>query len=459
MPAIREPESKRTGDLASVLAALETRCSADGSPKRRLARAQARGVLTLVLIGLIVASAFELLTLTPTARTPAVGTRASIVFSNAQSGACLGWPPDAPDKPSFVQCRDDHMFEVAKPVGMNSFGEPCQLAVREYLGTRYDPNSRFTISVLWAGDADGTKSAPQSLLCGLQLLGPEGRAIPFKGRIADLDQSKVWPVGTCLGIDSSNRSTDIPVDCAAPHALEVTGAVSLAQNFPGDLPADADQRAFIDGACTRMADGYLGAGTMPDKDLELGYEPLSAASWSAGSKQVSCSVGKPAERGWTPMTGSVRSNSPADLQPTAAPPPSPSPSPSPPPSPSPSPSPAAPPPPPVYEEPLVPVGAAPASPSPEPSPVSLTPEAPTTVTSPPEPTSTPPAPSPTPSPSPSQEPLGPPPGPAEAPSENTGPPPGILEIPGLPPITLPGYVPPEPPPPAPVPLGPPPGPV
>jgi hypothetical protein len=410
---------KGAPDLASVLAALEDTCSGgDRDAKRQRARAHRRGLLTLVMVVLLVGGVIQLFTSTPDKRTAADGgSRASIVFSNAGTGTCLSWPPDAPDKPSFVQCRSDHMFEVAKPVGMNSFGEPCQLAVREYLGTRYDPNSRFTIGVLWAGDADDTSTGARNLLCGLQLLGPDGKAVPFKGRIVELDQSKVWPAGTCLGLDSSNRSTDLPVECTAPHGLEVTGAVSLAERFPGGPPSDADQRAFIADACTRTADAYLAPAKLGTSGLTLGYDTVSPASWSAGSRQVSCGVGRPAEQGWTPVTGSARTLSPADLPPPTTPPPSTS-------------DPA---PPPVYEEPLIPVG--PLSTEAPPPPPSSTTTTATTTGSPAPPTTTaPPAPEPA----------------AEPPQSETSPTPtpGILEIPGLPRITLPGYVPPEPLPPA-----------
>ena len=72
------------------------------------------------------------------------------------------------------------------------------------------------------------------MLCGLQLPGANNQQLAFKGKVADIDQSKVWPAGTCLGIDpTTNQPTDIPVDCAAPHAMEVTGAVNLAEKFPG----------------------------------------------------------------------------------------------------------------------------------------------------------------------------------------------------------------------------------
>ncbi|KAA0102262.1 hypothetical protein CIW49_02820 [Mycolicibacterium sp. P1-18] len=424
-------------DLASVLAALDEKCQGpEGESKRLQARPHRRGILTLVMIMLLVGGVIQLITSTPEApRTADGGSRASIVFSNAGTGTCLSWPPDAPDKPSFVQCRSDHMFEVAKPVDMNGFGEPCQLAVREYLGTHYDPNSRFTISVLWAGDADGTNTGARNLLCGLQLLGKDGKPVPFKGRIVDVDQSKTWPPGTCLGIDAANRSTDVPVDCSTPHGLEVTGSVSLADRFTGALPSESEQRSFITEACTRATDAYLAPARLSTSGLSLGFDPVSATSWAAGSKQVSCGIGKPAEQGWTPRTGSVRTSSPADLPPPPAP--------SPPPPPPPPPSASDPPPPPVYEEPLVPIGPPPSETAPPaPTTTAASPTESPTSTAPP-PAETPPAESPT--TTATAPPLGPPPGPATPPSDtSTASPPGILEIPGLPPITLPGYVPPEP---------------
>ncbi|WP_459958586.1 septum formation family protein, partial [Mycobacterium avium] len=45
--------------------------------------------------------------------------------------------------------------------------------------------------------------------------------------------------------------------CAAPHAMEVTGTVNLAEKFPGALPAEPDQDAFIKDSCTKMTDAYL----------------------------------------------------------------------------------------------------------------------------------------------------------------------------------------------------------
>ena len=146
--------------------------------------------------------------------------------------------------------------------------------------------------MLWSGDTAWKQSGERRMLCGLQLPGPATSRLAFKGKVADLDQSKVWPAGTCLGIDpSTNQPNDVPVDCSAPHAMEVTGAVNLAEKFPGGLPADPDQDAFIKDVCTRMTDAYLAPVQLRTTTLTLIYSTVSLPSWTAGSHQVSCSIG------------------------------------------------------------------------------------------------------------------------------------------------------------------------
>src|SRR5690348_9164878 len=110
------------------------------------------------------------------------------------------------------------------------------------------------------------------MLGWLLLPGPNNQQLAFKGKVADVDQSKVWPAGTCLGIDpGTNQPTDIPVDCAAPHAMEVTGAVNLAEKFPEALPPEAEQDGFIKDACTRMTDAYLAPIQLRSTTLTLIY--------------------------------------------------------------------------------------------------------------------------------------------------------------------------------------------
>lgn len=423
-----------TGDLESALAAIQRRDPSGPIPRPtpcapvRSARSNRRAALGLVLVFLLAAGVVQLLTATPDLRgEPNNDTRAAVVFGNAEAGSCLGWPPDAPNSPSFVQCRENHMFEVAKSVDMTNFGEPCQAAVRSYLGTRYDPNSRFTIGVLWAGDAQGSRN----LLCGLQLLGIDGKPTAFKGSVAELDQSKVWIPGTCLGIDTgAHRSTDIPVDCAKEHAVEVTGSVGLAERFPGGPPPEPEQEAYIRDACTRLTEGYLAPVPLAATGLALNYSTLAPASWTAGSRQVSCGIVSYGDEGLKPLVGSVRGQAPGDQAP-------------PPPPPAPEPTPEA------TSTTTTAVPEPPAATTSTPAPAPTT-QAPAATTTPPPPSSTPQpsASTPPPSTTPESQQLGPPPGPAPGePLPEETPQPGVILVPGLPPITLPGYAPPPPPPP------------
>src|SRR6202008_2712588 len=130
----------------------------------------------------------------------------------------------------------------------------------------------------------------------------------FKGKVGDVEQSKVWPAGTCLGIDSTtNQPVDVPVDCPAPQAMEVTGTVNLAERFRGALPAEPDQDGFIKDSCTRMTDAYLTPIKLRTTTLTLIYPTVSTPSWSAGSREVACSIGATlGNGGWATLVNSAK---------------------------------------------------------------------------------------------------------------------------------------------------------
>jgi predicted heme/steroid binding protein len=274
---------------------------------------------------------------------PSTGARGNDTFNRAHSADCLTWPEKQPDKATIVNCTEDHRFEVAESVDMRTFPgseygpdaappspsriqqisqEQCQVATRRYLGTHYDPNTKFTISMLWSGDKAWSQSGERRMLCGLQLPGAGGQQIAFKGKVADLDQSKVWPTGTCLGIEpTTNQPTDIPVDCSAPHAMEVTGTVNLAEKFPGALPAEPDQDTFIKDSCTRMTDAYLAPVALRTTTLTLIYSTIALPSWTAGSHQVACSIGATlGNGGWATLIGSAKGQLLINGQPPVPPP-------------------------------------------------------------------------------------------------------------------------------------------
>lgn len=260
---------------------------------------------------------------------PSTGTKSEAAFNRATSGDCLMWPDITPEAASIVKCADDHRFEVAESIDLRTFPgaeygpsaapptpariqqitqEQCEPAVRNYLGVKFDPNSKFTVSMLWSGDRAWRQGGDRRMLCGLQLPGLNNQQVAFKGRAADIDQSKVWPAGTCLGIDpATNQPIDVPVDCGAPHAMEVTGTVNVAEKFPNGLPAEPDQDGFIKDSCTKMTDAYLAPVKLRTTTLTLIYPTLPQPSWSAGSHEVACSIGATlGNGGWATLVNSAK---------------------------------------------------------------------------------------------------------------------------------------------------------
>lgn len=272
------------------------------------------------------------------------GNRASQAFDKAKPGDCLNWPNKEPDQARIVDCKDEHRFEVASSVDMGMFPgseygpnaaapsaariqqisqEQCQSAVKRYLGAKYDPNSKFTIGMLWSGEK-AWSGGERQMLCGLQLPGgANDEQQVFKGKVADLDQSKVWKAGTCLGIDTTtNQPTDVPINCSGPHAMEVTGSVNVAEKFPGPtMPSEAEQDSYIKDTCTRMTDAYLAPVELRATTLTLVYSTISLPSWSAGSHQVSCSIGATlGNGGWATLVGSAKGPLLINGQPPVPPP-------------------------------------------------------------------------------------------------------------------------------------------
>ncbi len=296
------------------------------STRRALALTALGGLL---IAGLLTALPQSDLTGHRTANAISLGPRGNDTFDHAKSGDCLNWPDRTPDAAELVDCSEEHRFEVAESVDMRAFPgseygpdaqppsatriqqisqEQCSAAVKRYLGGRFDPNSRFTVSMLWSGDKAWRHSGERRMLCGLQLPGADNQQLAFTGSVAEIDQSKVWPAGTCLGIDSAtNQPTDIPVDCTAPHAMEVTGAVNLAEKFPDGLPPEPEQDTFIKESCTRMTEAYLAPIQLRNTTLTLIYSTVSLPSWAAGSHQVSCSIGSTlGNGGWSTLLNSAK---------------------------------------------------------------------------------------------------------------------------------------------------------
>ena len=120
------PAGEETVELTSVLEALKNQRSAgqeptkDGGSHPISRTSMARQALLMVLAGLLVGGVVTVvLPHTNDAHQLAhTGTddRVNFVFSNVDSGTCLDWPKGAPNQPSFVQCTENHLFEVAESV-------------------------------------------------------------------------------------------------------------------------------------------------------------------------------------------------------------------------------------------------------------------------------------------------------------------------------------------------------
>ncbi|MGZ8802940.1 MAG: septum formation family protein, partial [Mycobacterium sp.] len=160
-----------------------------------------RALLLTALGGLLIAGVITALpqsdrTGNLTANAISLGPRGNDTFDHAKSGDCLNWPDRTPDAAEIVDCTTEHRFEVAESVDMRTFPgseygpdaappsaariqqisqEQCSAAVKRYLGARFDPHSRFTISMLWSGDKAWRQSGERRMLCGLQLPGPNNQ--------------------------------------------------------------------------------------------------------------------------------------------------------------------------------------------------------------------------------------------------------------------------------------------
>ncbi len=112
----------------------------------------------------------------------------------------------------------------------------------------------FTISMLWPGDRAWRQAGERRMLCGLQSPGRTTSSSP-SGKSPTSASPKVWPAGTCLGIDATTNSRST-CRWTARHRTRwrVSGTVSLAR-FPDALPSRPEQDRF--GTRARMTDAYL----------------------------------------------------------------------------------------------------------------------------------------------------------------------------------------------------------
>jgi hypothetical protein len=248
----------------------------------------------------------------------------------AHPGDCLNWPAGAPERAAVVNCVSDHVFEVADSEAVTAssgpaplstdtglrpeFQQKCTDAVNRYLGPRYDPGGRFVVGMVWQSTGADRSSAGR-LVCGLQLPSDGAASVPFRGRVADQDQSSVWPLGTCLGI-RNGQPTEVVVDCASPHGIEITGTEDLSNVFTQAAPSVEAQDSVVQDACSSMTAAYLAPTTLAQTGLVLRYRPIDAAGWDTGTRKIACRIGFPKPDGsWATLVGDAENGLVVDGKP------------------------------------------------------------------------------------------------------------------------------------------------
>ncbi|MDA3630927.1 septum formation family protein [Saccharopolyspora oryzae] len=245
-----------------------------------------------------------------------------VVFS-APPGSCLSWAEADASDIRQVTCDEPHLFEVTGTADLRpQFDdkapfpgteqwqqikqERCVEVSTGFLSGRFDPNGRFSVGAFTPSE-EGWADGDRTLHCGLQQPGPSGKLYPIKGSASTTDQSNIYSEGRCLGINGT--AVWDPVDCAKPHAVEITGVVNLGEEFPGGWPAEKDQDPFLFTRCGELTGRFAGdPNAAKDKGLVIYWDTLSEESWNAGSRQVNCKVSAqlPDGSGLAPVTGSIK---------------------------------------------------------------------------------------------------------------------------------------------------------
>ncbi len=235
----------------------------------------------------------------------------TVSFTTADAGTCLTWQLSNKAISAFEQtdCAGPHRFEVSSRENLavyptSEFGptaklpsqtrqaqlreELCKEPTMSYLGGTFDPSGKYSIASIlppqefWdAGD--------RTLLCGVQATDEKGTVITTTGKVSHQDQARIFAVGDCVAVDSTNAAR--VVECSKPHQLETTAIVDLLAVFPDSTPSVEQQDTHLKKVCTKAAQDYLGGDDpLYYSTLQPFWTSVSESSWSRGSHSVNCSL-------------------------------------------------------------------------------------------------------------------------------------------------------------------------
>ncbi len=317
----------RPSSPGSPRSAADTPPAHPGDPQSRTVRR----VVAAVVVGALTMFGVATLDTFAGATVPVLGTFASLPAPDdqpetievpappSQPGTCLNWTrADAADA-QVVDCAKPHLFEQAGSVTLadqatlpsdqqwrDLVKTRCTPVVLKYLNNTFDPNGRYRVGALKPSAAKWAQG-DRELRCGLQSASQSGALYPLAGKVAGGDQADVQQPGTCLAING--KQIGDPIDCAKPHAVETAGIVDVSKKFTGGFPAVADQDAFLQPECDKVADAYAGnPDVIAQKKLTVYWDNITEASWKAGTRKVNCNLGAllPDRSGFAPVTGSVK---------------------------------------------------------------------------------------------------------------------------------------------------------
>jgi hypothetical protein len=176
------------------------------------------------------------------------------------------------------------------PDGWSSFVKgACTASVARYWNHPVDPFGAYRVTAIiplqsaWAqGD--------QRVQCSISssFLDAGGQSASLTARADANSQALLYPVGTCLGAVPAGGGFS-PVDCGAPHVVEVTGAAD-STGLVDHAPSTEELSGLVESQCLPAAEAYLGRPL--DGNLVSGQLDLAPESWAAGTRKVSCLLGR-----------------------------------------------------------------------------------------------------------------------------------------------------------------------
>ena len=234
-----------------------------------------------------------------------------VSFTDADTGSCVNWTPK-PDGVNAgfttVPCAEKHRFEVSAREDLSlyptsEFGENakrpdlerqgqltaelCNGPTLSYLEGRLDPEGRYQISPILP-PASAWAEGDRTMLCGVMVPDAKGRSVETVGLAAETDQSRAFPVETCVRVDN-NIPVEVP--CQEDHTWQVTEVVNLGEQFPDAWPDVEAQNGALNERCTEAARNFLGGDdALYNSTLTPFWTTIQSQSWAAGSRTVNCAL-------------------------------------------------------------------------------------------------------------------------------------------------------------------------